>query len=423
MFVVPMVLALSTVAAMTPAVAQDTAAPTSFTKDQIDNLVGPVALYPDALLAQVLVAATFPDQIDAAVRYVRANGTNGIDDQPWDVSVKSVAHYPTTLNMMADKLDWTTALGQAYASQSSDVMQSVQHLRSMANSQGNLVSTPQQTVAVDDGNYVITPAQAQIIYVPAYDPYVIYNQPVYDGGGWGGYWSFGVGFPIGSWLSYDMDWRGRRVFYDGWNGGGWRLRSRPFIRFSNVYVNPRFSSVYINRDVIHRSVNFQNVERYNGVHRDVHFEGRGNDGRPFQGTGNRIIDRNIDHRDPHLNDYRGRTPGRPVPASPTPVRPTPGVHMPAPSAIPPAPHAFGQNEGRFDPTVAGRRGEASRAQPTAQAPVRPAPRQAQPAPRQAQPAPRQAQPAARPAQRQAAPQARGGRRPSESDGQDQKKKP
>ena len=88
-----------------------------FSEQELENLLGPVALYPDALLAQVLVAATFPDQIADAAQYVRANGTATVDEQPWDVSVRAVAHYPSALNTLADKLDWTTALGQAYALQ------------------------------------------------------------------------------------------------------------------------------------------------------------------------------------------------------------------------------------------------------------------------------------------------------------------
>ncbi|MBL0172074.1 MAG: DUF3300 domain-containing protein [Gemmatimonadaceae bacterium] len=118
-----------------------------YSANQLDNLVGPIALYPDALLAQVLVAATFPDQVEAAARYVRANGTSGIDEQPWDVSVRSVAHYASALNMMDEKSDWTATLGRAYANQSSDVMAAVQRMRAMAAEQGNLLSTPQQVVA------------------------------------------------------------------------------------------------------------------------------------------------------------------------------------------------------------------------------------------------------------------------------------
>lgn len=220
---------------------------------EIDNLVAPIALYPDALLAQVLVAATFPDQINDAARYVRARGTNDIDDQYWDISVKSVAHYPTVLNMMTNKSDWTNTLGQVYAQQSSDVMESVQHLRRLAHDQGNLVSTEQQRVVIDNGNYVIVPAEPRVIYVPVYDPVVIYSRPVFYARGYNSYWSFGFGFPIGGWLTYDLDWRGRRVYYQGWDEQGygydwWRVRSRPYVQITNVYVNPRYESVHNGRD-------------------------------------------------------------------------------------------------------------------------------------------------------------------------------
>jgi Protein of unknown function (DUF3300) len=150
-----------------------------YSVEQIDNLVGPIALYPDALLAQVLVAATFPDQIEDAARFVRVNGTGGIDEQAWDVSVKAVAHYPSALNMMADKSDWTTALGRAYAAQSSDVMAAVQRLRAMADAQGNLRSTQEQSVTRDDDDYVIAPAQSRVIYVPVYDTYEVYRRPIF----------------------------------------------------------------------------------------------------------------------------------------------------------------------------------------------------------------------------------------------------
>ncbi len=280
-----------------------------FSANQLDNLVGPIALYPDALLAQVLVASTFPDQVEDAARWVRSNGTSEIDDQPWDISVKSVAHYASALNMMADKSDWTATLGRAYANQSSDVMAAVQRMRRMADAQGNLVSTAQQQVVRDADNYVIVPAQPRVIYVPVYDPVVIYTRPIFNVGFSSRFWSFGVGFPIGGWLSYDLDWRGRSVYYNGWNsaffasGGGWRARSRPFVQITNVYVHPRYRNVYVNRNVIHRTVNYRNVDRYVGVHRDTYFDrdggrnggrdrdrvrgGNGDDGRNRDGDRNR----------------------------------------------------------------------------------------------------------------------------------------
>src|SRR6201987_605747 len=146
----------------------------NFSPEQLDNLLSPIALYPDPLLAQLFVAATFPDQVEEAARYVRAYGQNGVDDQNWDVSVKAVAQYPTVVGMMADKIDWTTSVGQAYVNQSTDVAASVQRLRHMARHAGNLQSSPQQEVLEHDNYIAITPYQPQYIYVPVYDPAIIY---------------------------------------------------------------------------------------------------------------------------------------------------------------------------------------------------------------------------------------------------------
>ena len=260
------------------------AATQRYSAPQIDNLAGPVALYPDALLAQVLVAATFPDQVQDAADFVRANGTDSIDVQSWDISVKAVAHYPSALNAMADKIDWTSALGKAYATQSSDVMASVQRLRRLAAEQGNLNTTAQQKIVTTNETVQIVPVETRVIYVPVYDPYVIYSRPIFDVGNSSRYWSFGVGFPIGSWLSYDCDWGMRRVYYNGWSpsyyafGGGWRERSRPFIQITNIYVSPRYADVYYNRGIASRSVNYYNVDRYGSVHRGRYFDTR-HDGR------------------------------------------------------------------------------------------------------------------------------------------------
>ena len=120
-----------------------------FSPEQLENLLAPIALYPDPLLAQVLLSATFVDQVDEASRWMRAyNNPNAIDDQPWDVSVKAVAHYPSVLYMMSDQLDWTASLGQAYVYQSTDVMTSIQRLRALAYAAGNLVTNEEQQVIV-----------------------------------------------------------------------------------------------------------------------------------------------------------------------------------------------------------------------------------------------------------------------------------
>lgn len=287
-----------------------------FADNQLDNLVGPIALYPDALLAQVLVAATFPDQVEDAARWVREHGTAGIDEQSWDVSVKSVAHYQSALNMMADKGDWTATLGRAYAYQSSDVMAAVQRMRRLADTQGNLVSTSQQQVVRESNSYVIVPAQPRVIYVPVYDPILVYTRPIFNVGFSSRYWSFGVGFPIGGWLNYDLDWGRRAVYYNGWDdvyvryGGGWRARSRPFIQVTNIYVSPRYRDVYVNRNVVYRTVNYRNVDRYAGYHRDVYFASRRDGNRDGNRDGSR--DGNRDgNRDAARDGYRdGRDNGR-----------------------------------------------------------------------------------------------------------------
>jgi len=241
----------------------------NYSPDQLDNLLAPIALYPDPLLAQVLPAATFVDQIDEASRYVRSYGQNGVDDQDWDVSVKAVAHYPAVLDMMADKIDWTTALGQAYVNQSTDVMISVQRLRRLASDQGNLVTNQQQQVIVQPSYIQIWPAQPQYVYVPVYNPaYVYYRRP--SPGAF--FITFGTGFIIGAWLNRDCDWGGRRVYYTGWNGGGWIGRSRGYVHIHNtVYVNNRYTNITINRTVVNRRVNYTNMNRYNSIHRNVNY--------------------------------------------------------------------------------------------------------------------------------------------------------
>jgi hypothetical protein len=217
---------------------------------EIDSLVAPIALYPDPLLAQVLVAATFADQIEEAAAFVRANGTDSVDAQGWDVSVRAVAHYPPILNRMAEQSDWTTALGQAYAVQSGDVMDAVQRLRALANAHGNLRSTPQQEVVVRGENIIIAPAEPEVVYVPTYDPWIVYYEPIFYGHHYAKYWSFGVGFHIGPWLGYDCDWIGRRVYHHGWTGG-WRGRSRPFIARDPRYAGS--GPVAVNPTVLNRT--------------------------------------------------------------------------------------------------------------------------------------------------------------------------
>jgi hypothetical protein len=172
-----------------------------------------------------------------------------------------VAHYPDILFMMDQKSDWTASLGQAFINQQQDVMDAIQRLRADAESEGNLVSTPEQQV-INDGGYIsIVPAEQEVIFVPQYDPQVVYvkRYPAY------GFITFGIGLRIGAWLDRDCDWQGRRVFYHGWQGEGWISRARPYISDrSNIYINDRYSVVNVNRRVIqHNTVNFRGDLRRN----------------------------------------------------------------------------------------------------------------------------------------------------------------
>ncbi len=275
----------ATIAAQDPAVVAEQGVQENelYTVEELDNLLAPVALYPDPILAQLLVAATYPEQVALAQRYVQTYGAAGVDEQAWDVSVKAIARYEPVLNMLAERPNWATAVGRAYALQPGDVMASVQSLRRMAQAQGNLVTTSQQRVEVEPAAIRIVPAQPQVIYVPVYDPYVVYHRPVNYLHVHTPYWSFGMGYPIGAWLGYDFDWGTRVVYYHGWHGYGrrhtWYHVSRPYISFSGIWVSPRRTVVVINRTIVRRHVRYDGFDRYNYVHRRTHWDRRDLPGR------------------------------------------------------------------------------------------------------------------------------------------------
>jgi len=160
----------------------------ALTAAQLEQLLAPVALYPDQLLAQVLTAATYPAQVAAAdqwLKSMRAQGygsdqiASGADSQTgWDPSIKALTAFPDVLDNLNSNLSWTTALGNAYYNQPQDVMQTVQVLRERAQSAGNLQTTPQETVSDDQGYVGIQPANPEVVYVPVYNPWVVYGTPV-----------------------------------------------------------------------------------------------------------------------------------------------------------------------------------------------------------------------------------------------------
>jgi hypothetical protein len=152
---------------------------------QLEQLAAPIALYPDPLVAQVLTASTYPAQVADADRWRQAQGNApteqiaaGADTQNWDPSVKALTAFPQVLAEMDRNMRWTTDLGNAYYNQPQDILQAVQVMRQRAQAAGNLQTTPQETVSYDQGNIEVAPANPQVVYVPAYNPWVVYGQPM-----------------------------------------------------------------------------------------------------------------------------------------------------------------------------------------------------------------------------------------------------
>jgi hypothetical protein len=273
------------------------------TADQLYQLVAPIALFPDNLVAQVLAASTYPDQVTAANTWLQQNsGLKGdqlmqaADQQSWDASVKGLTQFPDVLNQMASSLSWTSALGDAYFNVPQSVMNAVQVMRQRAQQAGNLKSNQQQNVTVDNQppgaaapptdssapeptivqappqTIIIQPAQPQVVYVPTYNPTVVYGAPVaaYPGYSSGdmalaSVISFGVGIAVGAAIANNNSCCGW-----GWNswGCGWHnstvvYNHNTYISNSNTFVN---RNNYYNRNVnnINRNnINTNNINRNN----------------------------------------------------------------------------------------------------------------------------------------------------------------
>jgi uncharacterized membrane protein YgcG len=228
---------------------------TQQTPDQLQQLVAPIALYPDSLVAQVLAASTFPAEVVEADRWVQANPdlkgdalAQAVDQQSWDPSVKALTAFPTVLGNMDKNISWTSSLGDAYYNQEQGVMDAIQVMRQKAQQAGNLKDTPQQTVQTQGSTIVIQPASPDVVYVPAYDPWLVYGYPVaawpgwypYPGIWWGGpslYWGvgFGIGFYGGygwGWGHWGVGWGGHTVIY---NNNRYYSRSNTFYNRNNYY--------------------------------------------------------------------------------------------------------------------------------------------------------------------------------------------
>src|SRR5271169_1590354 len=242
--------------ASTPAAPEEYA---PLTSDELDGLVAPIALYPDALVAQVLGAATFPYELVDAAFWMKDNSTlsgdalaQAVDQQSWDPAVKALTQFPTVLDNLAKNLAWTSSLGEASATQQADVMAAIQRMRAKAYAAGNLKSSPEiKVVQESPQTIVIQPANPQVVYVPVYSPTVVYGTPVVTAG----YVyvapppstaviAFGVGIAVGAmvyggccgwgWSYWGTNWHGNTIVYNrniyvgnsywrgGYYGGGYR---------------------------------------------------------------------------------------------------------------------------------------------------------------------------------------------------------
>lgn len=216
---------------------QPQASPAQQSPQELQQLVAPIALYPDALVAQILAASTYPTEIVEADRWMRSHsGLKGeelakeVDKQPWDASVKALTQFPSVLENMDKNLSWTSSLGDAYANQEQEVTDAVQALREQAHNAGHLDSNEQEKVTTQGNTIVIEPANPEVVYVPAYDPWLAYGAPIVAYPGWypepgiflaGAGIGFGIGFGVGffggygwGWHHWGCDWHGHRVIYN-----------------------------------------------------------------------------------------------------------------------------------------------------------------------------------------------------------------
>ena len=232
---------------------------TTQSPEELQQLVAPIALYPDALVSQILAGATYPTEIVEANRWMQGHPNlkgqelaNEVDKQTWDPSVKALTQFPSVLANMDKNLSWTSSLGDAYANQPQDVMDAVQEMRARAEQAGNLKSNTQEKVETQGNTIVIEPAEPEVVYVPTYDPWIVYGPPVVAWPGW--YWypglyapgpsiSFGLGFGLGfltgfawGWHHWGCDWGHRTVIYN-----------------HNTYIS--HSTTIVNRNHFNRTTN------------------------------------------------------------------------------------------------------------------------------------------------------------------------
>jgi uncharacterized membrane protein YgcG len=258
------------------------------TAEELQSLVAPIALYPDALVAQILSAATFPDQIAVANNWLDQNknltGTalgQAVNGQSWDPSVKALTQFPSVLNNMAQNLAWTSQLGEAYHNQASDVMAAVQTLRAQAKAAGNLKSGSQITVVQQTPQtIVIQPTNPQIVYVPQYNPTVVYGTPYTTPGYSTGalvatsLLSFGAGMAVGAMMSGGCCSWGYSSWNCNWHGGGAYYGGHPYYGnsvwhggyYGNGYDNANHYNNGYNSSGYHANSNYNHGYNSSGYH-------------------------------------------------------------------------------------------------------------------------------------------------------------
>ena len=188
-------------------------APPKLSDQELRELVGPIALYPDPLLSQILPASTYPLEIVQASRIVKnKKDFSKIEGQNWDPSVKAVAHYPDVLKMMSERLDWTQQLGQAVMAQQEDVLRVVQDMRLQAQNNGNLKSNSKQKIVQGENYIEIAPTNPDVIYVPQYDPQIVYVVPAAEL--YAPVITFSFGFPFFTPCFTHFYWPSYSLFYD-----------------------------------------------------------------------------------------------------------------------------------------------------------------------------------------------------------------
>ncbi len=307
-------------------------APGAFGSEQIEQLVAPIALYPDALVAQVLMASTYPLEVVQAARWAKENPKvtgkaleDAMQKQSWDPSVKSLTATPQVLAMMNDKLDWMQKLGDAFLAQQKDVLDGVQRLRAKALAAGNLKSGKEQKVTTEQEGAAtiikVEPANPEVVYVPVYNPTVIYGPwpypayppyyyypPAYAGGV---FFAFSVGIVIGSAWWGGCHWGGGNVYinhnvYNNFNktnisGGDWQHRPehRKGVEYRDQASREKFGgqrpSAGTHDQFRGRADSGQRDRDIGGGNRDICGGGRGGSG-AFDGVGNGAQTRDFSNR-------------------------------------------------------------------------------------------------------------------------------